>query len=300
MKRFTLLLLWLPLLTVGCSKRVRVQYDSTVSPTEQQYLEGDLDKIAALDIPDNPNSNEASLMGLSNFSAGSLNGWLSDRTQYIVGENYNTDSAVATIASGISYTPQLFGETGFIAIAHALGLPEPGRLGDSSSSVQTVMTNVGAAVYLQGKQNSVLYSMSVAGQQLTVNSPRVNVEQIGPGLFQSKTLQDSPIDSMANACLRGSTIYHEGGHSNGNGKNAGFPHAMCNSGSYSGYYACENNLNGPYVIGRVFLTQCYYACAKQGCTPQELDELTTFIADLVSRVQPGAVMSDPTPEKENL
>ena len=304
MKRYWLLLLWLPLLAVGCSSRVHVKYDSTVSADEQQLMESDFDKIASLNIPDNQSSGEASLLGISGFSGSSISSWIGARTKYIAGDNYSTDSSVVAIASGVAYTPQLFNEVGFRALSDAFRITtgiNSGRLSDdSSSTVQTVMTNIGAAVYLQGKQNSIIYAMQVAGDQVTDNTPMIGVVQIGPGLFQSKTLPDSPPDSLANACLRGSTYVHEDGHTRGNGTNAGMPHAQCTTGTYSGYYACENNLNGPYVLGRVFLTQCYYACAQSGCTPEELDEITTFIADLASRLLPTAQMADPTAEEVNL
>lgn len=301
MKRYVLILACC-LLNLACSSRVKVKYDASVSSSLQTYLESDFDKLASLDIPENASSGEASLMELGGFSARSLGGWLSDRTKYIVGEGFSTESSVAAVASGFSYAPQLYGEVGFHSIAQALGLSLPGeKKFNADSSVQTVMTNIGAAVYLDGKESRVVYSMRVAEDNITVDSPRVGINQIGPGLFQSKTLDSSPIDSVANACLRLSTVFHEGGHTNGNGSNAGFPHAKCSSGSYSGYYACENNLNGPYVIGRVFLTQCYYACAQMGtCTAQELDQISVFIADLASRLSKDAKMSDPTAEKINL
>jgi hypothetical protein len=287
---------------VGCSSQVSLTFDSSVPPDQQAYIQGDLAQLNSLSVPSNPNSADSALLDLPDFSSGQLNGWISARTKYIIGQNFDTNDNVTTIASGIAYTPSLFSEIGFAGLAPAA--PARGTssrlspFGDSSSSssVETVMLNFGASIYLTGKQSSVIYSILVSGNNLTDNTPRIGVVQIGPGLFDANQLSSSPPNSLANSCLRLQTLFHESGHTNGNGANAGFPHAMCNSGPYSGYYACENNLNGPYAIGRVFLTQCYYACT--GCSPADLEGISTYLADLASRMLPTAQMSDDRPEIE--
>jgi len=289
---------------VGCSNQVGIAYDSSVPPDQQAYLQNDLVQLNSLSLPSNPNSGDSALLDMSSFSVSGLNSYISARTKYIIGENFDTNDNVGTIANGISYTPTLFSELGFASVQNTIPnnrrsakLSDAGLSDSSSSSVETVMLNYGASIYLTGKQNSVIYSIQVAGNTITDNTPRVGIVQIGPGLFDNNELSNSPPNSLANSCLRLQTLFHESTHTNGNGANAGFPHAMCNSGPYSGYYACEGNLNGPYAIGRAFLTQCYYACST--CSPDELEGITTYLADLASRMLPGAQWSDDRPEMES-
>jgi hypothetical protein len=295
----------------GCSNQVSLTFDSSVPPDQQAYIQGDLAQLNSLSIPSNPNSGDSALLDLSDFSNQSMNGWISARSKYIIGQNFDSTDNVTTLANGISYTPTLFSELGLAGLTASAGdspsgstRSPTGRLGDdsglsdnsNSSNVETVMLNFGASIYLSGKQNSVIYSIQVAGTTVTDNTPRVGVVQIGPGLFDNNELSSSAPNSLANSCLRLQTLFHESAHTNGNGANAGFPHAMCNSGPYAGYYACEGNINGPYAIGRVFLTQCYYACS--GCNSGDLEGITAYIADLASRMEPNAVMSDDRPEIE--
>ena len=174
----------------------------------------------------------------------------------------------------------------------------------ASSNIVTVMMNLGASLYLTGKNpkdtgstgstQRVEYSLTVNDSAYLINTPRVGIIQIGKGLFTASLIKSSPTDSMANAFIRLAVFFHEARHSDGNGDNAGFPHALCTSGDYKDHYACEMNTNGPYAVQATLARLMRDACTD--CTADEKEGMRLLMVDYQSRLQPGAQYSDQRPE----
>ena len=160
-----------------------------------------------------------------------------------------------------------------------------------------VMQNLGAALYILGKEHSTLIGFKVPdGDIVAVRSPRTGIIQIGEGLFQNHDPSSKNLDSMSNRLFRLATFFHEAHHSDGNGESLTFEHALCPAGHlYAGYHACDRNLNGPYTIGatvmRMFANNCSECSVKQ-TEEMQLDSLDSFSRIIVQ------TMNDPTMEAE--
>lgn len=267
------------MILAACARPVSFQYDSSVPQEQQDLLNHDLDVLNSVDLPPGT-PQDLQTAGIDSFQKSSVNKWLSDRTKIIVGESFNSNTPAAPYAPA-SGPPVLFSHYGI----------------DASNGVKTVMTNIGASFYLDGKEKSAFYEMDVVGESLIVKTPRVGVEQIGEALFSTNRLNGSPSNSMAASMLRLATLFHEARHSDGNGAHAAFPHTQCPSGKYAGYYACETYANGAYSVQAVFATKFYQTCSD--CSPAELQALLLVLADYKSRILPGATYKDPTPEGWN-
>ncbi len=259
----------------GTAGPLGIEIDRSVPADQRDYLVGDLEMLKSVSLAAT-NSQYVQYIGVNDFSNDSLTTWLQARVKLIVGETFDYDSASSPVEQR-PYNPQLLSED-----YNAVG------------KIQTVMFNLGAYIYLNGKSSSTVYSLQLGTGMFPVKSPRVGVIQIGEGLFQANAIKSSPFDSMANRFLRAAVFFHEARHTDGNGKNAAFPHAKCTTGDYAGNNACEANLNGPYIVEAIILREFYDSCSS--CTTKEADSLRAFIADNVSRLQQGAQMQDARPE----
>ncbi len=253
-----------------------IKFDSTVPEEQKELLVDDLQFIGNLSFS-NVTSQDLEKIDLPELSPNALVQFLVSRVKYIVGESYDSDAQRTVVSNNYYYSP-----TKFAAFQSPF------------DRVVTVMTNSGSAVYLEGKKNSILYSVNVADTDVLVNSTRVGIIKIGEGLFNSSRLQSMSATSTAKRLLRLGTLFHESRHSDGNGSNAGFPHTKCNSGDFAGYYACESNINGPYNLEAMLLNHFYQSC--YGCSQTELSAIQVSAADAASRLLYGATRKDPQPE----
>jgi hypothetical protein len=156
--------------------------------------------------------------------------------------------------------------------------------------------NIGSALYRYGKNNSEVLTLDVGGQTIYVRSPRVGVIQIGEGLFSSWSVRGTSSDTLANSLIRLSVLFHEARHSDGNGDNVTFPHAMCPDWhDYAGNYSCDSSSNGPYVVDSIMLKNLRSACV--GCSNTEIQTFKAFQADAESRLLPGSTFKDVRPEQ---
>jgi hypothetical protein len=171
--------------------------------------------------------------------------------------------------------------------------------------VQTVMSNVGAAIYLSGKSSNLPLLLRVPGVgRIPVTSPRVGVIQVGSGLFpelssgSSSGSDDSSgfglaPSSQARRASRLGTLFHEARHSDGNGKSLGFAHAICPVGhDYEGFNACDRNVNGPYLVGAMLTYHLRNNCS--GCSSREQEVLALETLDGLSRIIPTKEGFTPT------
>lgn len=255
----------------------QVRIDSSVPSDQRQYLTNDFQNVEILNISHPPSGNDACYLGLTDFTGSSLSLWLRQRVKVIVGEDFDyVSNANGTSLS--SFQPVLASEN------------------LSASNIVTLMFNLGSHLYRTGKKNNTVYSLAVGSQSITVKSPRSGIIQIGEGLFSSTRISGKSYNSVGSSLLRIGVLFHEARHSDGNGTNAGFPHAQCTSGTYAGRSSCENNLNGPYNIEAILLTSFYNSCGAS-CDSTEKQALQLAIADSKSRLLSNPVFSDVRPER---
>lgn len=264
-----------PAVTPGTPSAVlnSISYDVSVPADQKALIEQDLATLDSLNITDNT---YASILDLNDLSTATLKRWLAERTKYIIGQSYN-DDLLAHVSQSRMYQPTK------LAAEFA-----------AESKVVTLMVNLGAAYYRQGKRESQIYSLPINGNYMEVKSPRIGIVQIGEGHFTVNRVTGTDYSSLANRLLRLSVLFHEARHTDGNGTNVAFPHRTCTSGTYAGSAACESNLNGPYMVELAMLYSFYKQC--KGCSSSELSTMQTKISDKLSRLTDDAKYSDPTPE----
>lgn len=154
-----------------------------------------------------------------------------------------------------------------------------------------VMSNIGAALYMGGKQQNQVYGMKISRGLLKsplkaiAESPRVGIIQIGEGLFMEElTLNNKNPASIANSINRLATFFHEARHSDGNGSSLGFAHSNCPPGhDYAGAAACDENLNGPYTVGATMALEMLKGC-EDSCTEREKEILKLVVLDSQNRI----------------
>jgi hypothetical protein len=150
------------------------------------------------------------------------------------------------------------------------------------------MSNIGAALYIGGKQEKVAIGIKFDGKKVYVTSPRIGLFQVGKGLFLERFLLNKDPKAPANSIFRLGTLAHESRHSDGNSETTGFVHAYCPAGHpFEGYPACDTSSNGPYTIGAMSERHMLKNCTA--CSVQELKGLEAGVADSLGRViNPGS------------
>jgi len=287
----TLIVLMLSILSlVGCQKnnsrgfstKIGVILDGTVPEDQRDLIDQDLMTLSQVNLS-NINSNDLQVLGIGSFSGTDLVNWLTTRVNFIVGEDFDYEEQ-ASIVGSLNYRPQVF-QSSFLSDELL-----------AANSLTTIMINIGSALYRYGKNNSRILTLDVGGQTLYVKSPRIGVVQIGEGLFSTWSVRGTSKDTRANSLIRLSVFFHEGRHSDGNGENVTFPHALCPDWhDYGGNYSCDNHSNGPYVVDSIMLRNLQRACV--GCSNSEIQTFKAFQADAESRLLPNSVYSDIRPEQ---
>jgi hypothetical protein len=269
------LCLWV---TGGCSKSQKagdIVMDDSVPSDQAELLVADLGKLN-FSFPDTYGQD---IMDISDFQSATMRAWLNERISRVVGESFQADLGV--VRSGQRYS----------SLGFAAGL-------DANSNVKTVMSNLGGAIYLQGKSEQTLYSVELGGQSVTVDTPRVGIIKIGEGLFTVNRVKSSDLSAPVNSYLRLATLFHEARHSDGSGSDVAMPHVKCPSGDYAGSYACDTRTNGPYEVGKLMLQRFASACKSfQECSEAEQRSMEATIADYDTRTLQGAQKANSQPEK---
>ena len=254
-------------------KKSRIKFADTIDKSQRDMMLQDLETLKNLSFYD-PQGKVSALYKVP-ADAKNMQEWLYARSKYIVPETFKTDSNTVTV----------------IKPHHVFSNPnlpdiERGRSIDPGATIQVVMSNLGAGMYLGGKMQNSLFALKIPGQgEIPITSPRVGIFQVGAGLFQPllKKVGGFSIDGRANELSRLSVYFHEARHSDGNGKSLLFAHAVCPEGTvYSGYNACDKNLNGPYTIGAEFIGATLHNCTD--CSESEKEALRNRQADAYSRV----------------
>jgi hypothetical protein len=260
--------------------------DASVPPDQVEAIQGDLKVLEALNY--SHDSELAELMGVVDTSSAGLTSFLKDRVRYIVGEFYSTERNLGPSQDYLRY-------------------PNPGVLPDLDTKPSfdsgILMSNLGSALYMSGKQNHVGLSFRLSdGRVVDIVSPRTGLVQIGAALFDPRyrpnMLQPK---AQSNSIFRLQTYFHEARHSDGNGKSLGFPHALCPKGhDYENEFACDKTLNGPYIVESEIMRKTIPQCTE--CSVRETEILKIVLADNLNRLlkvsATGEVAKkwDPTPE----
>ncbi len=248
-----------------------------------------------------------SVLGLKELNANTASTWLNQRVNYVIEENalsvfkllfkrviYVAEDGVTFPNAGI--LPYSMG-TNYVERFDSEQLPnENGDTGATDEGQEaktgfTVMSNIGAALYLSGKQENQVYGLKVSrgflrpSKKVEIISPRSGVIQIGEGLFAPElTINRENENALANTIFRMGTFFHEARHSDGNAESLGFTHATCpETHDYAGAAACDENLNGPYTVGKVMLDEMTNACGDK-CSEADKEILNLMIIDNASRI----------------
>lgn len=275
---------------LGCGSdpehMVVLTYDASLSENQRGIVEDDLRFFANLE--NLTSSTGPELLGISDFSSLSLSYWLAERVKYIVGNTYDENSFTVH-EEDVDYGDDTSNKE------------DPSDEKDVSIGVlngqdtQILMANYGGVVYLEGKKESKIYSISVANTDIVVASPRVGVILAGDYVFTLQT-NDGSVEDDVMRFFRLSVLFHEARHSDGNGSNVCFPHSECPEGhDYEGSIGCDTASNGAYQVSVVTLNAFYEAC--NNCDSKDHEVLTALIADFESRILDDAATMDIAPER---
>ncbi|MCC2678460.1 MAG: hypothetical protein K0R29_1036 [Pseudobdellovibrio sp.] len=250
-------------------------FSADLPAQQKQTVLADLAALNRLQFKDS--DGRAALLFGTSMNSENLKQWLAARSQYIVSENFNYSASVKVVTPNFIYPNA-------DVLPYREVAPPPRRQNEPSRIV-TVMTNVGAQVYIQGKKSKSLMSADIAGiGTVNITSPRTGLFKIGAGLFTSLISDSGSYISFGNSLRRLAVYFHEARHSDGNGKSLGFLHAPCpeNKGALAGHYACDRNQNGPYTIEGTFLRSALDNC--KDCSRREKEAIRNIYADKFNRV----------------
>lgn len=249
-----------------------IVFANSIPDNQRDLMIKDLTILKTLAVTDE--DKEASRLYKTEVSAANYESWLMQRSRYVVPESFELSSSAKIIEQFYSYPNSELPDM------------EKGTAASPGGRVKTVMSNIGAAMYLGGKKMGSLIGLDIPGVGVvSVKSPRVGIFQIGEGHFMPllRRTGGTDFESYANSLFRLSTFFHEARHSDGNAKSLAFPHAVCPEGhNYAGYNACDKNLNGPYTLGATFLKSVAGNCTE--CSESEKEALRNTYMDSYTRI----------------
>jgi hypothetical protein len=282
-------------LTPLTSSARQIMFSSSVTAQQGAIITKDLG--TDLSLPADATTQK--VMGINDLSDQSLKQWLIDRVGFVIGETENDKDKLVQGAQ-LNY-PNAGIFPAFETPNRNTARPEnAGERNGATKRVSTVMANVGTSYYYMGKDKGfvVEYKFTArSGQQglIPVTSPRVGIIKVGSGLFGDVPYRQNPA-SIANTWFRISTLFHEAHHSDGNGTSLGMPHAVCPSGIYANYNACDREGNGPYAVGAYLVKMARTKCMADGsCNAGEAEVMANMAADFHSRLLADNFI-DPRPE----
>jgi hypothetical protein len=251
-------------------------FSSDLPKNQKRVVQKDLNFLTELTFNDSSGAG-ARLYGTPMDSV-HLQKWLSDRSHYIVSENYKYEEHTKILATNSNYP------NAGIDIYFEVPLTTKPKPLKGNQQVYVGMANIGSGIYRAGKRAKNLLSVDIPGiGAVTVNSPRTGIFKVGQGLFLPLLSDSDTWDSRGNSLKRLMMYFHEARHSDGNGKSLLFAHAPCpDNSTYAGFYGCDRNQNGPYTIGGTFLRSTVDTCSK--CSQKEKEALRNLYADQFSRI----------------
>ncbi len=269
-----------------------------IKPELKELINHDLNVLDSFPFQSEVSDKSLSILGLTQLNSRTASDWLNQRVNYVIEEKafslfnllvkrviYKADSNIQfPNADELPYA--LEDKAGSIFNQNL------DHQGANEEKGMVVMSNIGAALYLGGKKEESVYGIKISrgllkkAHKVELRSPRAGVIQIGEGLFANE-LAINPTNKKAfsNSIFRLATFFHEARHSDGNGRSLGFLHATCPlDHDYAGAPACDENLNGPYTVGKIMVEEMSKACEDSKCSLQEKEILKLLVLDNASRV----------------
>lgn len=252
----------------------KLQFASSVHVEQQTAINEALSALHVLPINES-DERLMKMMKIPDLQASTLQNWVQARVQYIINEDFDFDAAI--------YEPS----RPDFSFPWANELPDPDNgVATDASNKNTIMSNIGTAVYYFGKKRSTLIGLRIPGiGDVEFTSPRVGLLQIGPALFPDGAILPQ---NIAVDIFRLGTLFHEARHSDGHGKTLGFMHAECPKGhDLEGQRACDFSSNGPYTVGALITRDLGKACSQ--CETRKKVALEGIAAENLTRVIDGWV-----------
>jgi len=261
----------------------------------RQKIERDMQVIDSFKFSSEASKETLKVMEMKTLNAQTASDWLNKRVSYVISEN--ALSVFNLLVKRIIFVDQKdvdFPNADIIpySMNQMIAKNYVEKLNKEEEAF-TVMSNIGTALYLGGKNERQVYGMKISrgflkkAEKVAVTSPRTGIIQIGEGLFAPElTVNNEDQDSLANNIFRLGTFFHEARHSDGNGKSLGFLHTVCPAGhDYEGQPACDENLNGPYTVGALMMAEMSKAC-EQNCSEKDKQTLKLMVLDSAGRILP--------------
>lgn len=281
------------ILAATASSASDIMLSKSIKSNLRRKIERDMNLIESFKFSHEAGKQTLKVMEMDILNAQTATEWLSKRVNYVISEN-------ALSIFNLIFKRIIFSVQKDVDFPNADIIPY--SLDDSSAKNYveklyadeegfTVMSNIGAALYLGGKQQREVYGMKVSrgflrrAEKVEVTSPRAGIIQIGEGLFAPElAVNESNEDALANSIFRLGTFFHEARHSDGNGKSLGFLHTNCPAGhDYANQPACDENLNGPYTVGTLMMAEMAKAC-EENCSEKDKQTLKLIVLDSANRI----------------
>lgn len=260
-------------------------FSSDIPAKQKNTMLSDLKSLDQMRFKDSDGA-AARLFGTA-LNPENLKRWLSERSRYIVSENFQYAASVKVVSPNFIYPNADL-------LPYREVPPTPKKEADrNQGKVVTIMTNMGAYIYIQGKKAKNLLSAELPGLgAINILSPRIGIFKVGEGLFNPLFQNDeNDYTSFADSIKRLAVYFHEARHSDGNGKSLAFSHSPCpeNKGALAGRYGCDRNQNGPYTIEGTFLRSAVDSCRE--CNRREKEALRNIYVDKFNRVLTEGIIS---------
>lgn len=255
----------------------------SIKPDLRSKIEKDLTLLDSFKFNIMATPQTLEVMGLQSLTSETAKDWLKERVNYIISENaFSTFNLLIKRIIYIDQENVEFPNSDIKPYSMDTAAKDEGF---------TVMSNIGAALYLGGKEEKQVYGIKISrgllkkAAKVAVRSPRAGIIQIGEGLFAPElTLNKNNPDALANSIFRLGTFFHEARHSDGNRTSLGFTHIVCpEEHDYAGQPACDENLNGPYTVGALMMTEMARTCDDK-CSEADKEQLKLLIIDSESRI----------------
>lgn len=245
-----------------------IKFHSSVPREQISPLKYDLAYLYTTPVT-NPDRDFLWIAGLPVGDGPNMHNWLLNRVRYIVGESFPVNNQTVVAISRYQYpnTP----------------LPDAYNVNSMAADVKTIMSNLGAGLYLNGKMGRQLLGLKFDNELVQIRSTRVGLLKVGEGLFHRNFLLNPNMIAPVNSISRLGTLFHEARHSDGNSRHTGFVHDVCPANhAYANYAACEISGNGSYSIGAFSIKHMMQNCTA--CSQQETNMLAVKVMDQYSRI----------------
>ena len=266
-------------------------FSSKVPKAHKKTLIKDIERMKLLQFEHSESERDVlSLLGIEELNAVELEHWLQKRVSIIIDEKAFSPRKIFKQENILVHKENVTYPNADI-IPYSLNNPEEETAQeDEGLSPLVVMTNAGASIYLEGKKKKQLLKFKLPNglfstETIVVNSPRVGILQIGEGLFNRRfNINNNEPDSISNSIHRLGVLFHEARHSDGHAESLAYVHALCPRGhDLEGFYACDENSNGPYTVSAQVVSEMLKACGDL-CTEREREILLLTVLDSQSRV----------------